>query len=151
MLHMEVNSVFLLISFLTCIRVWIHHLVHCCMQFCTRCISPMGTNPSCPIRSMTARAYDCPCPMFHDGGGSHVGTTRTSSVCWIGQGSCSWQSSRALPATVGTDRAILNIAGKTTRLPKPADCQVALPHTSHLPLPSVLLPLFLPSLDVVQS
>jgi hypothetical protein len=148
---MKVNSVFLLITFLTCIRVWIHHLVHFCMRFGTLCISQMGTNLSCPVRSMTARAYDCPCPMCHDGSGSHVRTIRTSSVCWTCQGSCSRQSSRALPATVGTDRAIPNNGGKTTRLPEAsllphsADCQVALPHTSLLPPPLVLLPLFLPS------
>ncbi len=122
------------------------------MRCCTLCISQTGTNTACPVRSMTAIAYGCPCPLVHYGGGKHVGTTETSSVCWTRQGSCSRQSSLTLPATAGTDRAIRNIPDKTTHPPEPppllpqmADCQLAHPHTFVLLLlPSALLPLSIP-------
>jgi hypothetical protein len=96
----------------------------------------MGTNPSCPVRSIMARAYNCPCPMFHDGSGTHVGTTGTSSVSLSGLGSRRPQSSLALPATGRTDNVIPSIAGKTTRPPEApvllhmADCWAANPQAS---------------------
>ncbi len=149
---MELNSDFLLLIFFkTCISAWIHLLVHCVPRFGTLCISRMGTNPSYPVQSRTAMASDCPCPRYHAGGGSHVGTARTSSVCWTGRGSCSRQSSLTLPATARTDKAIRSIADKTTCppeapvLPHTADCRAAFPHTFVLLLlPSALLPLSLP-------
>jgi hypothetical protein len=55
--------------------MWIHHLAHCRMLTCSPCTSRMGTNPSCLVQSMMARAYDCPCPKFHDGGETYGGTT----------------------------------------------------------------------------
>jgi hypothetical protein len=116
--------------------VWIHHLVHCRLLICTQCIFRMGTNPSCPVRSIMARAYNCPCPMFHDGSGTHVGTTGTSSVSLSGLGSRRPQSSLALPATGRTDNVIPSIAGKTTRPPEApvllhmADCWAANPQAS---------------------